>query len=159
MCSKPVPCAVAALPALPPGASRGAAGRTRGFSLIEVLVSLAVCGLFLAVLLPAGTAAIERQRFSQLQVQAHSLAAQKIELLSVWPAALPSPSEGAEGPLQWSIQAIAIDTAVGDDSPAATLRHFRIKIDAAGQATPLLDLRIQRLSDVPGSGRAAAGAR
>jgi hypothetical protein len=128
-------------------------------SLIEVLVSLAVCGLLLAVMLPAGSAALERQRFSQLQVQAHSLAAQKVELLSAWPAALPLPSEGTEGRLRWSVREILIVTAGANESSAASLRHFAIKIEAVGQASPLLDLQIQRLSDLAGSARAVGETR
>ena len=128
----------------------GAPTCVRGFSLIEVLVSLAVCALFLAVLLPASSAALQRLRLSQLQVQAHALAAEKIELLSAWPAREPVPREGTEGSLHWSVLQTAFDTGAGEESPAASLRQFRIRVEVPGDPSPLVELLVQRLGDRSG---------
>jgi prepilin-type N-terminal cleavage/methylation domain-containing protein len=131
-------------------AAGGAPVCARGFSLIEVLVSLAVCALFLAVLLPASSAALQRLRLSQLQVQAHALAAQKIELLSAWPAREPVPREGAEGSLRWSVLQTAVDTGAREEGPAASLRQFRIRVEVPGDPSPLVELLVQRLGDLSG---------
>lgn len=128
----------------------GAPTCARGFSLIEVLVSLGVCALFLAVLLPASAAALQRLRLSQLQVQAHALAAQKIELLSAWPALEPVPHEGIEGSLRWSVLQTAIETGAGEESPVASLRQFRIRVEVPGDPSPLVELLVQRLGDLSG---------
>lgn len=123
----------------------------RGMSLIEVLVSLVVAGLFLSILLPGVRFAVQRSRLSALQAEAVQLTRNQVEFLSVWPATVPVPSQGVANGLSWKVEQISIERPTQEVPSAIVLRTFRITVAvAAADATdPLVDVTIKRLGRAP----------
>jgi Tfp pilus assembly protein PilV len=118
-------------------------------SLIEVLVSLVVAALFLSILLPGASTALQRLRFSALQAEAVQLAHNQIEVLSVWPATAPAPPQGRVNGLQWKVEQIAVERPSHDVASAIVLRTFRVTVAAADDAAPLIELTVKRLGRAP----------
>lgn len=119
--------------------------RTTGFSLLEVLVSLSVCTLFLSALLPASEAALQRLRLSQLHESAYALAAHQIESLAAWPSTSSSSAKGVQGNLLWTVQATVVDSGAGDESADFSLWDFHIMVAPIDSSAPIVDLRVQRV--------------
>lgn len=118
-------------------------------SLIEVLVSLVVAGLFLSLLLPGASAALQRLRFSALQAEAVQLARNQIEGLSVWPATLPEPPQGLANGLRWKVEQTAVERPSQLVASAIVLRTFRVTVAAANDAAPLIELTVKRMGREP----------
>ena len=121
----------------------------RGMSLIEVLVSLVVAGLFLSMLLPGASFALQRLRLSALQAEAVQLARNQVEALSVWPATAPEPSQGLTNGLRWKVEQTAVEQPVPAVASAIVLRTFRITVAPADDAAPLIELTVKRIGRAP----------
>lgn len=133
-----------------PAFVRGAGRRhARGMSLIEVLVSLVVAGLFLSMLLPGASTALRRLRFSAQQAEAVQLARNQVEALSVWPATAPAPPQGLANGLRWKVEQTAVERPDRTGVSAIVLRTFRITVAAADDAAPLIELTVKRLGRAP----------
>lgn len=118
-------------------------------SLIEVLVSLVVAGLFLSMLLPGASFALQRLRLSALQAEAVQLARNQVEALSVWPATAPEPSQGLANGLRWKVEQTAVEQPVQAVASAIVLRTFRITVAPADDAAPLIELTVKRIGRAP----------
>lgn len=118
----------------------------RGLTLLEVLVTLVIVGMFLAVLLPGSTLAMRRLQAAQLKSQALSIASSHIEALNAWPATLPSPASGREGALLWKVEQLASLDVDGSALKGARLASYRISVAAVGDRDPLVDVTVRRLT-------------
>jgi prepilin-type N-terminal cleavage/methylation domain-containing protein len=116
-----------------------------GMSLIEVLVSLVVAGLFLALLLPGASAALQRMGQSGREAEAVQIARNQVEALSVWPAVVPTPSEGKVGGLLWKVEQIGVERPPAGAAATTVLRHFRITVVEGQGQEPLVSLTLKRL--------------
>lgn len=120
-----------------------------GMSLIEVLVSLVVAGLFLSLLLPGASAALQRLRFLELQAEAVQLARNQIEALSVWPANPPAPPQGLANGLRWKVEQIEVERPDQDAASTIVLRTFRVTVAIPDDAAPLIELTVKRIGRAP----------
>lgn len=123
----------------------GRTGGIRGVTLIEVLVALAACALFVTLLLPSVSTEVKRVQYSRLQAQAALVAARQIEQISLWPAIEPRPAEGVEGALRWAVRQVKVDAASGAGGTQASLRHFRVTVQLTDDPVPLVDMVVRRL--------------
>lgn len=128
---------------------RAAKKCARGMALIEVLVSLIVTGLFLSTLLNGAATALHRLRSSALQSEAADIARNRVEALTAWPAALPSPAQGLANGLQWKVEQVTVERSGQEGDGMVVLRTFRITVAARGDASPLVDLTVKRLGSAP----------
>lgn len=117
----------------------------RGLSLVEVLVSLIVGGLFLGILLPNSTTALRRLSFDSHRGTAVEIARNQIESLSAWPATAPVPDQGISNGLRWRVQALTVEGQSGTGQGGIVLRNFRVTVSDPIQAEPLVDVTIARL--------------
>jgi len=131
------------------GRSGAARRRARGLTLIEVLVSLVVAGLFLSLLLPGASGALQRLRLTALQTEAQQLARNQVEALSAWPALAPSPANGVIGGLRWQVEQTAVEGQSAGLQGAVVLRTFRITVAALDESQILVDLTVKRLGRLP----------
>jgi hypothetical protein len=122
--------------------------RMTGVTLLEALVALAACAMFVTLLLPSISSELKRVQLSRLQAQAAIVAARQVELLSVWPSAEPKPREGVDGPLRWSVMQVKADRPGAEGGAPVSLRHFRVTVHRTDDPSPLVDMVVRRLGDV-----------
>lgn len=101
----------------------------RGMTVLEVVVSLAIAGSFLSLILPSTLQAYSRLKFADLRARAATLAASRAEEVSRATSTNIFPKEGHEGGLAWRIDLVGSDS--GGKSSAAggpSLRSYRISV-------------------------------
>lgn len=122
---------------------------TRGTSLLEVLVALAIAAVLLAWLLPGLATAVHRQRDANQLSRAVAMASDRIEALSSWPADLAQAGLSRQGELTCSVEQTAVELTAQARAAGVALRTFAVRVRADGQSAPVLELHIQRLGRAP----------
>ena len=141
MCSPRAEFTWANAPARPPGARS-----CRGFSLLEVVVALAVAALFLGALLPAVQQASSRMQQASRQQAATRVAANALSHFAGFDAQLPLPAQGVEAGLRWEVASRGVQAA---DTPGARLLDLRITVRDPNTAELLVDMEARRLVFAP----------
>ncbi|AKJ29726.1 prepilin-type N-terminal cleavage/methylation domain-containing protein [Caldimonas brevitalea] len=111
-------------------ASRGA----RGFSLLEVLVALAICALMLAALLPASVAAVERLEHASEQGRSLRLARSILERHAAAARIAEGASQGRQGGLNWKVQVERLQPQ-SEQANLLVLRRIRVDVTPEGSAS------------------------
>jgi prepilin-type N-terminal cleavage/methylation domain-containing protein len=91
----------------------------RGFTLLELLVSLAILGLALATLASLWTTGLRGGREAELRLEALQVARQRLASLGALVRLEPGRSEGVEGGFHWQIEQRLLDTGEGGVLPYA----------------------------------------
>ncbi|MCB1927215.1 MAG: type II secretion system protein [Rhodocyclaceae bacterium] len=118
----------------------------RGFSLIEVVIALAVAAMAFGIGLPAINTALLRQDELLQRTAALGLAQSKIEAFAAWQGPGGPAGEGERGGLHWrvSVGEVAREGAQGVTS-GPRLERIRVDVYRAATAQPLASLAGQRL--------------
>lgn len=121
----------------------------RGFSLIEVVVALAVAGMAFGIGLPAISATLVRQDELLQRTAALGLAQSRLESFGAWQGAGRPAIEGERGGLRWHVSADQVSReGTQGASPGPHIERIRVDVyrDAAEQ--PLVSLVEERLRGV-----------
>lgn len=123
-----------------------------GFTLIEVLVALALTSLFLVLLLPISVSTLRRAEFSASKNRAWLLAKSQLANNAVCARPATGLIKGREAALAWQL-AISDGGSqtgnVGNPGSAVSLRTVRMTVTEGGAGAPLVDVSVQRLCLAP----------
>lgn len=117
-----------------------------GFSLIEVLVALAISVMVVGIGLPAISDSLSRQSDARLRISAVELARSKIEAFTALTGRDDLPRSGVMNDLHWRVSVNDV-TPVGGSGVAATLMMERVAVEVLSDegATPMISLSAFRL--------------
>lgn len=117
----------------------------RGMTILEVLVSLTLAGIFFAVALPAIAQAYARFKLADAQGRALALALSKAEEVLSMPADGVSALEGSVDGFSWHVVREEVSGPLSRQGEYShRLRNYRISVAHSGQDN-LASLSIQRL--------------
>lgn len=120
--------------------------QTAGFSLIEVLVALAISVMVVGIGLPAVSDSLSRQSDARLRVSAVELARSKIEAFTALTGRDDLPRSGVMNDLHWRVSVSEV-TPAGRSGVTATLMMERVGVEVLRDegATPMISLSAFRL--------------
>jgi general secretion pathway protein I len=115
--------------------------RQRGFTLIEVVIALAVFAVAVGVCMQIATAGLRQSRIAAEQTQAALLAQSLLDMHGVGERLEPGRSSGRlEGDYQWEIEVTPYDVPLQVDSPLAAglsaVQLFRLDLTIRWPAGP-----------------------
>lgn len=117
-----------------------------GFSLIEVLVALAISVMVVGIGLPAISDSLSRQSDARSRLSAVVLARSKIEEFTSLTGRADLPRGGIMNHLHWQVS-VSEDASFGRSGPAASLMMERVVVEVLRDqgATPIVRLTSFRL--------------
>ena len=117
-----------------------------GFSLIEVLVALAISVMVVGIGLPAISDSLSRQSDARSRLSAVVLARSKIEEFTALTGRADLPRSGAMNHLHWQVS-VSEEASSGRSGPAASLMMERVVVEVLRDqgATPIVSLTSFRL--------------
>lgn len=117
-----------------------------GFSLIEVLVALAISVMVVGIGLPAVSDSLSRQSDARLRISAVELARSKIEAFTALTGRDDLPRSGIMNGLHWRVS-VSEATPAGRSGVTAALMMERVGVEVLRDegATPLISLSAFRL--------------
>jgi prepilin-type N-terminal cleavage/methylation domain-containing protein len=118
----------------------------RGFSLLESLVALALCGVFLSILLPTSREAATRLQQAERQRAATRLAANALSSFASFGAVPPLPMAGSENDLHWQVVQVGEHAAA---APGGRLLDLRITVQDRRTQETRVDFEARRLVFAP----------
>lgn len=115
--------------------------RQRGFSLIEVVIALAVFAVTVGVCMQIATAGLRQSRIAAEQTQAALLAQSLLDMHGVGERLEPGRSSGRlEGDYQWELDVTPYEVPLQTDSPLASgfsaVQLFRLDLTIRWPAGP-----------------------
>lgn len=115
--------------------------RQRGFSLIEVVIALAVFAVAVGVCMQIATAGLRQSRIAAEQTQAALLAQSLLDMHGVGERLEPGRSSGRlEGDYQWELDVTPYEVPLQTDSPLASgfsaVQLFRLDLTIRWPAGP-----------------------
>jgi len=124
--------------------------RRAGFSLIEVLVALAISVMVVGIGLPALSDSLSRQSDARLRMFAIGLARSKIEEFTALTGRDDMPRSGIMNDLHWRVS-VSEDAPSGRSGLAASLTMERVVVEVSRDqaATPMISLSAFRLRRIP----------
>lgn len=121
-------------------------GSQTGFSLLEVLVALAIAAMVAGVALPAVWQSMARQQDANVRLMAFDLANSKLQEFSAVSQRKDVPTEGTVNGLHWRVAAGSAVEPVGAGLVAAiSLENFQVEVAGIGETEPLVSLSAIRL--------------
>ncbi|MXS80727.1 general secretion pathway protein I [Nitrosomonas eutropha] len=124
-------------------------GVQRGFSLLEILVTLAVAALFFGVLLPSIVTNLDRIKADTLRAAALLVAQNQMDAHAVIATEMGGRFEGQDGPFSWTA---TIEPSEKKDRSTGTAGPFllrRVHVDVFFQGDqPLVSLEAYRVGAV-----------
>jgi prepilin-type N-terminal cleavage/methylation domain-containing protein len=117
-----------------------------GFSLIEVLVALAISVMVVGIGLPAISDSLSRQADARSRISAVSLARSKIEEFTALTGRVDLPRSGIMNDLHWQVS-VSEEASSGQSGIAASLMMERVVVEVLHDqgATPMISLTAFRL--------------
>jgi prepilin-type N-terminal cleavage/methylation domain-containing protein len=123
-----------------------------GFTLIEVLVAMAVTAIFLVLLLPISISSLGRAELSAKKNRAWFLAKSQLAGVAPCRGAGNGLLTGREATLRWELRIGGADNQAPDKENAETglsLRTIRVIVSEVGANLPLVDISVRRLCSKP----------
>jgi prepilin-type N-terminal cleavage/methylation domain-containing protein len=105
--------------------------RRAGFTLLEVLAALGVCGIAVAALAPVFTANAWRARSADSRLALVDVARQTLELLPDRKEMDEGSIEGETGGVKWTMRTLALPDDGDDPERKIPWRAFRVIVDLA----------------------------
>ncbi|MBS0352458.1 MAG: prepilin-type N-terminal cleavage/methylation domain-containing protein [Proteobacteria bacterium] len=120
-----------------------------GFSLIEVLVALAVAALFFGILLPMVVTTLDRTHADASRAEALRVAQSQIEIHAVIAHDMGGRFEGRDGSFAWTATIDQTETGAGAQGAASSFALRRVRVDVFQERTqPIVSLEVYRVGVV-----------
>ncbi len=123
-----------------------------GFTLVEVLIAMAVTSMFLVLLLPVSVSSLRRAEFSAHKNRAWLLVQSQLAGVAVCRGPASGLITGAEAPLSWELRVGDGDKQArnpANSGSAVSLRTARVTVRDIGAGPPLVDMSVQRVCTEP----------
>ena len=120
-----------------------------GFSLLEILVALAVAALFFGTLLPTMVTNLDRTQSDASRSAALRVAQSQIEIHMVIAHDMDGRFEGRDGSFAWAATIDQAETGAGAQGAASTFVLRRVRVDVFEERTqPIVSLEVYRVGVV-----------
>lgn len=120
-----------------------------GFSLLEILVALAVAALFFGTLLPTMVTNLDRTHADASRSAALRVAQSQIEIHMVIAHEMDGRFEGRDGSFAWAATIDQAETGAGAQGAASPFVLRRVRVDVFEERTqPIVSLEVYRVGVV-----------
>lgn len=120
-----------------------------GFSLLEILVALAVAALFFGILLPTMVTNLDRTHADASRSAALRVAQSQIEIHTVIAHDMDGRFEGRDGSFAWAATIDQAETGAGAQGAASPFVLRRVRVDVFEERTqPIVSLEVYRVGVV-----------
>lgn len=120
-----------------------------GFSLLEILVALAVAALFFGTLLPTMVTNLDRTHADASRSAALRVAQSQIEIHTVIAHDMDGRFEGRDGSFAWAATIDQAETGAGAQGAASPFVLRRVRVDVFEERTqPIVSLEVYRVGVV-----------
>ena len=120
-----------------------------GFSLLEILVALAVAALFFGTLLPTMVTNLDRTQSDASRSAALRVAQSQIEIHMVIAHDMDGRFEGRDGSFAWAATIDQAETGAGAQGAASPFVLRRVRVDVFEERTqPIVSLEVYRVGVV-----------